>query len=74
MSFDNLAIEQLNIRRFFTDKEWEEFYMGDDGNFTYYIDMVERKFAKSSTAPMGKRYDLIDSTDEMFRRIVTENK
>lgn len=74
VSFDNLAIEQLNMRRFFTDKEWEEFYMGDDGNFTYYIDMVERKFAKSSTAPMDKRYDLIDSTDEMFRRIVTENK
>ena len=48
--------------------------MGDDGKFTYYIDMVERKFAKSSTAPMYKRYDLIDSTDEMFRRIVTENK
>ena len=74
VSFDNLAIQQLNMRRFFTDKEWEEFYMGDDGNFTYYIDMVERKFAKSSTAPMDKRYDLIDSTDEMFRRIVTENK
>lgn len=74
VSFDNLAIEQLNMRRFFTDKEWEEFYMGDDGKFTYYIDMVERKFAKSSTAPMDKRYDLIDSTDEMFRRIVTENK
>lgn len=74
VSFDNLAIEQLNMRRFFTDKEWEEFYMGDDGKFTYYIDMVERKFAKSSTAPMDKRYDLIDSTDKMFRRIVTENK
>lgn len=74
VSFDNLAIEQLNMRRFFTDKEWEEFYMGDDGKFTYYIDMVERKFAKSLTAPMDKRYDLIDSTDEMFRRIVTENK
>ena len=74
VSFDNLAIEQLNMRRFFTDKEWEEFYMGDDGNFTYYIDMVERKFAKSSTAPMDKRYDLIDTTDEMIRRIVTENK
>lgn len=74
VSFGNLAIEQLNMRRFFTDKEWEEFYMGDDGKFTYYIDMVERKFAKSSTAPMDKRYDLIDSTDEMFRRIVTENK
>ena len=73
VSFDNLAIEQLNMRRFFTDKEWEEFYMGDDGNFTYYIDMVERKFAKSSTASMDKRYDLMDSTDEMFKKILSEN-
>lgn len=69
VSFDNLAIEQLNIRRLLTDKEWEEFYMGDDSEFTYYIDMVERKFAKSSTAPFDERYDLLDSVDEMFEKI-----
>lgn len=69
ISFDNLAIEQLNVKRFMSDEEWDEFYMGDDAEFTYYIDMVERKFAKNSMAPMDKRYDLLDSTDEMFNKI-----
>lgn len=72
VSFDNLAIEQLNVRRLMSDEDWNEFYMGDDGNFTFYIDMVERKFAKSSTADFNKRYDLMNSVDDMFKKIVTE--
>lgn len=69
VSFDNLAINQLNVRRLMSQKEWDEFYMGDDSEFTYYIDMVERKFAKSSTAPIDQRYDLMDSVDDMFEKI-----
>lgn len=72
VSFDNLAIEQLNVRNLLTDKEWEEFYQGDDGTSTYYIDMVERKFAKSSTVSFDKRYDLMDSVDDMFKKILNE--
>ena len=34
-----------------------------------HIDMVEKKFAKSSTAPFDKRYDLLDSVDDMFKVI-----
>lgn len=73
VSFDNLAIEQLNVRRLMSDEDWNEFYMGDDGNFTFYIDMVERKFARSSTAPFDQRYDLLDSVDEMFN-VVRQKK
>ena len=69
VSFDNLAIEQLNVKRLLTQEEWDEFYMGDDGKITYYVDMVERKFAQSSTAPFDKRYDLLDSVDDMFKII-----
>ena len=69
VSFDNLAIEQLNVKRLLTQEEWNEFYMGDDGKVTYYVDMVERKFAQSSTAPFNKRYDLLDSVDDMFNVI-----
>lgn len=69
VSFDNLAIEQLQVKRLMTQEEWDEFYMGDDSEFTYYIDMVERRFAKSSTAPMNQRYDLLDSVDDMFEKI-----
>ena len=75
VSFDNLAIEQLNIKERweeFSDKPWDEFYAGDDGMNTYYIDMVERKFDRSSTADFDKRYDLLDNVDEMFKAIRNE--
>lgn len=75
LSFDNLAIEQLEIEkrwREFSDEPWDEFYAGDDGTMTYYIDMVERQFAKSSTAPFDKRYGLLDNVDDMFKTIQNE--
>ncbi len=72
VSFDNLAIDQLEVKRLMSQEEWDEFYMGDDGSMTYYIDMVEQKFARSSTADFDKRYDLLDSVDEMFKKIVSE--
>ena len=58
--------------RVLSDDNWDEFYAGDDGTNTYYIDMVERKFARSSTSPFDKRYDLLDDVDEMFEVIRNE--
>lgn len=67
ISFDNLAIEQLEVQKLLTKDQWDVFYMGDDSEFTYYIDMVERKFAKSSTTPLDQRYELLNSVDDMFK-------
>jgi len=50
-SFDNLAIEQLKIKRYFTEKGWNQFYMGDDFTNTMYIDAVEQQFAPTSRSP-----------------------
>ena len=48
VSFDNLALEHLpNVRNVVGDK-WDEFYMGDDGKYTFYIDLVNETFAKNS--------------------------
>lgn len=69
VSFDNLAIEQLEVQRLMTKEEWDEFYMGNDSEFTYFIDMVEKKFSKNSTAPLNERYDLLESVDDMFEKI-----
>lgn len=71
VSFDNLAIEQLDIKRLMSDEDWEEFYMGDDGTVTFYIDLVENKFAKNSLSQ--ERYDLLDSIDDMFKIILSNN-
>lgn len=68
VSFDNLAIEQLNVKRVVDEKDWDEFYMGDDGGFTFYIDMVKGEFSKNSIAK--DRYHIGDKTvDEMFKFI-----
>ena len=48
LSFDNLALEQLNLSRFFTRDAWDKFYMGDDGFATCYIDAVNQQYAISS--------------------------
>lgn len=70
VSFDNLAIKQLNVKQLMSEEEWKEFYMGDDGQYTMYIDMVNRKFAKNSIAKT--RYDLLDNIDDMFAVVKSE--
>lgn len=67
VSFDNLAIEQLEPKRFMSDEEWGKFYMGEDGQFTLYVDLVEKKFAKSSTSMT--RYDITNDIKEMFDKV-----
>lgn len=70
ISFDNLALEQLCVRRLLSDEEWEQFYMGDDGTMTFYIDLVNKQFASSSIST--KRYPIADSIDDMFKTILEE--
>ena len=72
ISFDNLAIEQLNVRTLMSKKDWEEFYMGDDGNFTFYIDMVNKTFSKNSISPQNSRKPIMDNVDLMFNTIRSE--
>lgn len=64
VSFDNLAIKQLNVKKILSKDQWEQFYMGDDGQFTMYIDMVNKEFASSSTSVL--RFDLMDDIRPMF--------
>lgn len=67
ISFDNLAITQLDVKRLMSKEDWEEFYMGDDGNYTFYIDMVDGTFGKNSLAT--ERHPIMDNIDDMFNKI-----
>lgn len=67
VSFDNLAVEQLKLKDKLTEKQWKMFYGGDDGTHTFYIDGVNKQFAKSSTST--QRFDLLDNIDDMFNII-----
>ena len=71
ISFDNLAITQLNVKNLLTSDEWNKFYQGDDGTHTMYVDLVNKQFAKTSTS--NKRYPLLSNIDDMFKIIKEEN-
>lgn len=64
ISFDNLAIKQLDIQNHMSKEEWDSFYMGDDGNYTMYVDLVNEEYAKNSIS--GMTYDLLDDINSMF--------
>lgn len=71
ISFDNLALKQLEVQKLLSQEEWDRFYMGDDGldgqqtSATFFIDLVERKFAKNSCSM--ERYPLMDTAEEMLK-------
>lgn len=71
VSFDNLAIKQLHIKNKLNDKEWENFYGGDDGTVTFFIDLVKGVFSRNSLSQIV--YPIGDKTiDEMFAVIKEE--
>lgn len=67
VSFDNLAIKQLDVKRLMSEEHWNEFYMGDDGNYTFYLDLVEGTFAKNSMSM--ERWPIMDNIDDMFKKV-----
>ena len=60
IGFDNLALDQLKLKRFFTNKDWSNLYMGDEFAFSMYIDAVEETYGESST--FAKRTPFNDIT------------
>lgn len=68
VSFDNLAIKQLQVRSIIPKYKWDQFYMGNDGSHTMYIDTVNEEYAVSSTST--ERYKYTDETiKELFARV-----
>lgn len=59
-SFDNLALDQLNVQEQIPRDTWDTYYMGDDGSTTFYIDLVTMEYAKSSSSLERYSIDNID--------------
>lgn len=67
ISFDNLALDQLRVKKLVDPETWEKSYMGDDGEATMYLDMVKRQFAKSSVSP---RIDInSNKIEDLFEQV-----
>lgn len=67
VSFDNLALKQLETKRIMSQDYWDTFYMGDDGQYTMYIDMVNKQYAKNSIST--ETYTLEDNIKDMFKKV-----
>lgn len=50
IAFDNLALEQLHMKEFICEDEWDSLYLGKEGTCSMYIDAVNETYAKSSTS------------------------
>lgn len=66
VSFDNLALDQLKVKDMMRKEDWEQFYLGNDGQFTMFIDSVNKTFSKSSTTPIEQRQKMLDDIKPMF--------
>lgn len=69
LSFDNLSIKQLNLKRFFTTDKWNKFYQGDDGTHSFYMDFVKKEFAQSSTSSTRYKMDKNSNIRDMFNTV-----
>lgn len=69
ISFDNLALEQLKLKEKLSPEKWEEFYQGEEGSLTMYIDLVDQTFGRSSLEPKENMIPLMDDVVKMFDMI-----
>ena len=72
VSFDELALNQLDVKRAIPEEKWNLYYQGGDGQSTMFVDLVQEEFAKSSIS--SKRYGLnsIKCLDEALHIIQNE--
>ena len=70
VSFDALALEQLDVKRLVNDEDWEKYYMGEDGTHSMYIDLVKGEFGISSTD--DRRWPVMDDIRDMFQVVRRE--
>lgn len=65
VSYDNLAIGQLGLESRVDKVDWEKYFLGKDGEFSFYVDLVDGTFAKSSFD--GEKYSLSDYNYDVVR-------
>jgi hypothetical protein len=52
ISFDNKALDQLDMRKVLSKETWDKFYQGNEGTMSLYFSAVNEKFAMNSTSPI----------------------
>lgn len=69
VGFDNLALEQLNVRGAMTEEEWGDRYFGDEFTSSMYVDAVSGLFAPTSRSTERETWqDNGNSIIEYFKK------
>lgn len=66
ISFDNLGVEQFNLKNMLSEDDWDKSYMGNDGEFTMYFDCVDNYFSMTSTSSITYNVDSVYNVSEAF--------
>lgn len=70
INFDDLALEQLNMKRLLPENVWNDYYIRNDNQFSIYMDLVEGKYSASNTSSI--RFPIEQSMCNMFSKIYGE--
>jgi len=71
VAFDNLAVQQLKVRRLFCrEEDYMRFFQGAEGTHSFYIDAVEKQWAISSSST--ERFPVNSSLVEIFQNNVSQ--
>ena len=73
LSLDCLAVKQLEVEKKIPSKDWETHYMGDDGKFTMFADLVKKQYAVSSTMPHSQRTNITMPASQYFQSLQKTN-
>ena len=63
IALDNLAVKQLDLKNIVDESLIDQCYLGEDGEFSMYIDLVKGEYAVSSTAMQNERKEICDVSD-----------
>lgn len=74
ISFDNLALSQLDMKNQIPADTWNLLYCGEDGNHTMYIDAVEQMVARTSTTKEKFGYSEVDTPKSLFDKVKVHHK
>ena len=67
LCFDNLAVEQLELQKWFDEETWNKVYLGEDFTISMYIDAVLEQFAPTSRDPYRVSWNKM-SLEEFFNK------
>ena len=69
VSFDNLAIEQLQLKDQLPSEVWNELFQGPDQTHTFYIDAVKLEVAGTSTSSQRFPIKHSENITEVFNKV-----